>query len=562
MKKIIFIAALVAASQVTFASPRKYTQCANAGQIVLPADNNGFFMDSDDCNTAYVLPPTHGELKIQAYKTTIDQATCSATTATLDIINQKVVELKKDREELVNAQKELDLKHSDLPRLRSSCSPQEDNLGQIDVVVVSIQAQLDNAQEEKTQLEQTKADCVQNPNGYACASLETKEMKVEKKIEKAREAMFKLNSQKRVLDAQLKVCVAQRDAKIARIVANDADFRAKTDQIFNEITAAQQIIDQQVARYDGKPGAMMSVTFDAKTQQTVNSFKVANGNTHISFKPMPIKSGVITFERIEDGVAAGIPILTKSEIMGLEVTKGDRGELQTRLAQSGADTEDLAFKDITSGLLVVNQLVACQLLEKVGQKNEKDAAKEVAGLFSPKVTYRYNLQVKRGVKVRYNESHLYQLVKKVSSSSGLFHSSSSSSLTQTSEAQKWIDIEISNEDSDVKFADSEKMMMDIRREFLDAALMKVARSYLTPQQLQQVEPGPNGATTVSSDLHKVPNLYAQYAAIALDIGNAFFGGSTSEASMTQIVKASEGQTLTDIPAIDEYGSQVFDLKAE
>ena len=56
-------------------------------------------------------------------------------------------------------------------------------------------------------------------------------------------------------------------------------------------------------------------------------------------------------------------------------------------------------------------------------------------------------------------------------------------------------------------------------------------------------------------------MYAQFAAVALNIGSALFGGSSSEASMTRTVSSQQEEVLTDSKMVPEYGKQTLEASA-
>jgi len=190
-------------------------------------------------------------------------------------------------------------------------------------------------------------------------------------------------------------------------------------------------------------------------------------------------------------------------------------------------------------------------------------AQDIASLIKPTASFDFDVQVDRRVKIAYEESHFYQLIKKrTNNKSGLFKSKSVSSVTERSEAAKWIDIEFYSEDGDHQFVDQMQMAMDIRKEYADAALMKVARGYLGNQQVNLMEAGPSAAEGASKIIKKCKHQYCQAAGMVLDLGSALFGGKTSEANMTKIVKAKEKTKITDIKMVSQSGTQVFEAKGE
>ena len=562
-KYIILFSLVLLSSNSVVAQPRKYTNCEISNRIIEPSNSQSYYL-SEDCKTAYVLPPATGELKVVAFKSAISESACSGLNAPIDMINSNIERMRKSYIDLQEAEKALSNKYTHIKELQESCRPQEDVVDQLEIQLATVKAQFEALEEEISELSDIKNACAENSHDAKCYRNQREYDKATNKISKLSEGLRKLKTAKKRADAAINICATRRDLQIANIKKNDEEFQKIRADLEKETLEAQKIVDAQIALLESQPGGFMSMHFNSRTQDTVQAFKKLNSNilNEVAFVEMPIKSAVISFQWIQDGEAAGIPIISRSTIRGLEVTKGDRDQLRNSLVTSGAEESTALFKTITSGDMVMNRYAACDLVKKHGENNTTEIGQAIAGLISPMVRYRYNLQVERSIRIKYAESHLYQLIKKSSKKSGLFSSRSAAALTQRSEADKWIDIEFNAEDTDHKFADAEKIMLDIRNEYIDSALMKVAKSYLTQEQVEKIDPGPSVAESLSPALKQVPHLYAQYAAIALDIGSALFGGSTSESNMTRIVKATETQNLRDITAIDEYGSQVFDVRKD
>ena len=77
---------------------------------------------------------------------------------------------------------------------------------------------------------------------------------------------------------------------------------------------------------------------------------------------------------------------------------------------------------------------------------------------------------------------MYQRIKThTKKKQGLFSTKSINSMIENAEAEKWLSIEMLSEDADNAFVDPIKMALDIRREYIDAALIKVAKGYISPE---------------------------------------------------------------------------------
>lgn len=95
---------------------------------------------------------------------------------------------------------------------------------------------------------------------------------------------------------------------------------------------------------------------------------------------------------------------------------------------------------------------------------------------------------------------------------------------------------------------------------LDAALARVAKkSYVTTEDAQADggTPPKDGAKTAAENLHKCANIYCQVAAVALDITDAIFGGSSSTGTTMKTVNLSDVENLVIKGNVEFMGGQTF-----
>ena len=98
MKCFILTAQLLFAASAAFAQPSLYNKCK--GLRVQPVPNGAGVYFSEDCKSAYVLPPNRGNLEITAMTVTENLGLCPAVEASVKIIARQFAELERLSREL------------------------------------------------------------------------------------------------------------------------------------------------------------------------------------------------------------------------------------------------------------------------------------------------------------------------------------------------------------------------------------------------------------------------------------------------------------------------------
>lgn len=558
----LIAAAATVAAPFTEAAPRKYTRCAIAGQIQTPPGSAGFHM-SEDCATAYVLPPEAGTISMASYVDEIGASgeMCGGVSGTVRSMGERRAWIERERGQLDDRTREIaDQLTQNGKRclsVENSAATAETRLKSNRDAQVALMAQLQ-------QLDAEIAACASSPPS-ACAGKRDQRPILQDRLD-----LLKINEESLIptverLAERRDRCHGERQRTERTLNEEAGRIQARTEVLNADL---REIVRQTTALYEAgrtAPGAQMSVVVASGQIELTKRFRELNASLKgVQFVEMPLNDVSLSFTQITDGVASGYPVLLKAHINGVSV-RADNSMIALPFSTDASSNQSVVFGAAVGGSLTINRFAACQLppAEEYGHSGPALARRlrDIAGLVSATATYRYQLGVSRKIRIRYNEKQLYCLIRKQSSRSGLFSSSSSSSITESSHASQWLSIDVSSEDTGFDFADRDTLLLDLRSEMLDRALMKVATSYLSRERAALVAPGEPRAGAISSKLDKCPHLYCQVASVALDLGSALFGGTSSSSSTCEDVGASSDQDYVDTKPVSAYGTQAFKVKA-
>jgi len=544
------------------AVPRKYSDCSVNSKIKSPRGSGGYYL-SDNCQKAYVLPPVEALVKFSEIQTDLDSALCAGTQGLINYITDSIIEIEKVRKDLAEEEKNIGNKDVPLRKIQDQCSALSDQLLLAEERFILMNGQARQVEDKLNFKNEELANCVRD-NGadhYSCNFLKMDVSELKDKLTKAKSNETLLENQKQMLLSRSEICEKRVQLYIEKSKLNTKDYQKLKESLMTLMANYQRILNEQIKKEAEEPGGIIGVNFLSGFQDYIEEYKDLNQKLmgEIEFVQMPLKNASIQFQLIEEGRKAGYPIILQSRITGLVTEKNDQTLISSELTAKGQASVSQLFGQGVGGNVVVNRLAVCKMARQKGLNNPSDLrSSDVASLLRPTATYEYETQVNRRLLISFEETHLYQLIKKnTSGSSGLFKSKSVSSLTESSEASKWLEIEFSSEDGDHKFVDTNQMAMDIRKEFVDAAISKVAKSYLSDEQVELIEGGKSISDSMKPVLKTCKHKYCKAAGVVLDIGNAVFGGNIQEANMTKMVKSKEKVKIQDLQMVTHYGTQIF-----
>jgi hypothetical protein len=542
---------------VAYAAPRKYTNCTEINQIKSPPNSAGFFM-SEDCKTAYVLPPAVGAIGLASYVDEIGSngEMCSTMNGSLRDIDQRK---KSAAQELKQIEARMSVISNQLAANQNNCLEVDRYAQAAADKLATNQTSQTFANTQLQQIDAALASCT----GAQCDDLRTNRIITSDKLEMLKISEETLQSSSQRYSTMASTCHANQTRTEQALNSESTQHQARTSILKASMASLTQAMTSLYEGQRSDPGGMMSITISSEQTALVKKFRELNANlSNVQFMEMPLSDVSLSFTQIKDGVASGYPTLLKANINGVTVNADN--SMTPIPFSSESSNQTVAFGAAVGGSLTINRFAACQLPSASDYGSSSAAAqrrvKDIAGLLTGTATYRYQLGVSRKIKIHYNEKQLYCLIKKQSSSSGLFRSSSSTSITETSQLNQWLSISVESEDTGFDYANRETLLMDLREEMLDRALMKVATSYLSKERAQLVAPEAPRADGMANELRKCPNLYCQAGALVLNLGSALFGGTSSSSSTCENVGASSDQDYIDTKPVSAYGTQAFSIK--
>lgn len=544
--KTFSILSILLLSLIGNASPYKYTKCNH--DIISPSSSAGFLF-SKDCSTAYVLPPKTGMISLTGYSPALSDSQCEITKAKMDVVGDLTKYSRDLSKKLIKNQTRNQSLNLKLMDLRLQCETVNTPLTTLKSQRDSYQSQVDTLSTTNSSLLEKIKQC--STEGKSCRE-EKRSLNYNKKlVKKYKKFISKVGPKISKLEARYSSCVTTVNSRSTGIQAQIKNLEKTIEDMGKLIDAYVQDFRAEVTTLQEIPGASLQLSFEINHNELVNEFK--NKNKHLEskiyFEAMPTKEMSINFSAILDGIEARVPAVLQSDIPGLESIQitGD----QTQMSVEPTKVKSVMMGQSLNGGVVINQLAACNY-----QNTKKPA--NFSALLVANVNYTYDVMAERKYKVDYIESHLYEMIKKSSTSGGFFRTSASTSITEKAISKQWIDILIMNNDSGFDFSDREKMAADLRDEYLNRALMNVTLGFLQEGHPSLPTPSSqNGAGSASSAIKKCMNVYCQAAGLILDVANSVFGGSNSSASQRKFASAERGSSLEEHKAIPQSGSLNF-----
>lgn len=522
-------------------------------KMVNPPNSRGYYFD-ENC-TAYVLPPEEGTIRVSPPVLTDSAAVCSGI---MGAVNGYAAASQAYQSTL----KEQTRLQAQIQRDKNACKEVHNAETALQKLVTDLQAQIAKIQADLEIKQALKKTCEATPDAKGCSSVDSDIQARQNRIDGLNQRLDTFNHKVDKIQERVALC----EARFPFSKSDDSETKKQMEAINAKLEElSKKLVTEKTRLQDLKGGLQTSIGFKSGQIEMVQAYK--NLNSGISFEAMPIKGAMIYFEKINDGRAQGLATVTRFNINGAPAAVGKPSETMP-LANSSPDgfnindteTAQKMFGGSVGGEISLNVYSACLLRENFPDMKSPQAAQAIASLVNPTVTYSFDLGASKDVTVTYNEEYLYQLIKESTTRGGFFWTSSSQSITERTVGEKWLKVEENWDDTDLAWSDPEGLAMRLRSEVLDAALGRVAiKTYDTPAAAvaDGGTPPANGAGVAADNLRKVPNFYAQVAAIVLDIGNAVFGGSSSTGSFTRTIKKSEIQNLTINGMVKFWGSQSF-----
>ena len=289
---------------------------------------------------------------------------------------------------------------------------------------------------------------------------------------------------------------------------NDAVKAKKSAEDIKGLFDQRKMIVDEFGDLEGVMGASVELLFSNGIDSNLASFRELNQNVPVEFVPVQLKNLQLNYN---------------------QTTPFD-SQMQVAFNQT------IPLSDLNnvgpgsfSGRLDLSLFGACPLIDPFERTiPEKIKAQDLSGIITPNMIYKYDIGATYKYTATYNLSGLASKIKSMSSSGGLFSTSSTSKLIETAESSGWFNLEMSCDDSRV--CDQAKMetALTIKQRLVQEVLDQIAITKIgySVRPADAAEPGKNGASTASDALKKCPNTYCQAAAVVLDVASSIFGGSS------------------------------------
>ena len=530
------------------AAPRKYSHCEIEKEITVPEGGAGYYLD-EDCGTAYVLPPKTGRITVNGFESELglDLGMCRDVMGEIDQSEERMDRNRKRIDELSVIIKDAERK---IAFQMKRCQVQVQQFAVSDARLNqnrSLQAALRG---QISELETRLKACT--PEACETISGRLEDLRYRLRDQKEREEF--LSSDQESKKGLMLECESVQKPVIDSIRPGlDAD-REESEHLQSENRTILASVKSAYQAVKSLPGAIMSLSFAMGQDRIVRAYREANRalTGRLGFVAMPISGAVIDFNKVEDGGSRNLPLVQSFEIAGLPIRSLSR--LDGSPFPVGQDDENgKVFGASVGAQAVFNFYGACRMEDE----DPIHAPGRLASVLQATATYRYPLVVSRHVRIRYNEKQLYCMIKKHTVSNGVFKSSSSVELTENSDANQWLLIESGAEDPNYDYGGKDLLLFDLRREMLDRALSRVAMSYLSRDAGTLIPPGSVLAQDASQRLHKCTSLFCQFAGVAVDLGNALFGGTSSASQGCSDLGVAEVQEIRESHAIAQFQTQSF-----
>jgi hypothetical protein len=554
---VLFFSSICSADSLN-GLPRKYSNCPVLGKIKTPDGSAGHFIDSS-CQTVYVLPPVKGGIEIESYVDYLNDNSFVCKTDNSRTTSENDDLIKTNLDLIAVKSKKLDQLQLRISQNDKSCSGAELDQSEYENEYLNCMNDIKNIS-DSIALNEEKLKSATSSQAVLIAkqneNLQYRKRFLENSLMIKKQKLDRMNS-------ELMICTKIRIKSESELKSEYAQIKESMDKLNGD--NSKLLVSNRIAFENMKAteGGIMSFSVMSEQIDILKKYQALNSDLiGVSFQQMPLSGANLSFSVVRNGIKNGYPVINDATLSGIQLNPDNSLE---RIPFKDEEVgQNVVFGPAVGGKATINQFASCLLPHSNKYGNASDSnpqyLKKIAGTMNGTMTYRYQLAVSRNLKVNYNEKQLYCLIKKHSSSNGLFKTSSSSSVTESFDSSQWLSITIDSEDSGFDFQNRESLAMDLRKEYLDRALMKVAKSYLSDERADLISPPEPGAPRISKALSGCKHLYCQAGSVLLDLGNAIFGGSSSSASTCQNVGSSSVVTIKDTKPVYAYGTQSFTLK--
>lgn len=314
---------------------------------------------------------------------------------------------------------------------------------------------------------------------------------------------------------------------------------AGDDKTVKNLFEQRKNILDQYKDLSNTQGAAIELNFSNGIANNLNAFKELNQNAELTFVPVSVKEAKLDWNKTAQ-TDPEMKIAFNQSLPISDMNQIGMGSFNARL--------DLSL------------IGACPLVDEFDHELPKNIkVKDIAGIVTPNVVYKYEVGATYKYRAEYNLSTLAKKIRDVSTKGGLFKTSSSSTLTETSESNDWFKFTMECDNESICDKAKESTALAIKQRLLKEVFDNIALTTIgtAMNPVDAPTPGNSGASTASNALKKCANVYCQAAAVVLDVGNDIFGGTSKTDSFIKTNNHTVVEEVTENKPVSFIGVMGF-----
>lgn len=521
----LFFVLLVASCRAETAElPRLGVGCANFNA---PSGTAGTLF-SRDCQTAYVLPPTVGKFEITSVALGGNLGLCPTFNATKSGLERRVEAIVTGQAAkaagMDDAKTKQCLMYYQAKRFQENAS-------------TILQSSIEVLQKRLEQIGKQESECrtTQKPN---CDVVGITKTGLVLEVSTAQAKMQSAKNKIAGLEAALITC-----GKLEELLTSAKIEPSKDDAGSTKVNQLNDDILALYNKYRNTEGATIAALFTADHSALIEQARQANSG----FKVQGVASEMALAMTLQN------PSSTISFPAALKVAVPGVAAPAAVFSKDEQNAKVDIFGPSSSGNITLSLGATC-----AASIDKSHVTSDVRPYFEVNAIYRYPVEVGTKITVTANFDEIYKRIVKNSTSNGLFHTSSSTEITDFTKTDEVIDVTFESTEG-ISLADRERIIAAVKSRVIERALSLVAREYIPG--VGPVTPGAPpqlGATVAAKALREnCASKWCQVGAIVLDVAAAIFGGSDATASFVKEKHIAETETYDLSSVIYQYKTMGF-----
>ncbi|MEZ4870815.1 MAG: hypothetical protein R2827_00950 [Bdellovibrionales bacterium] len=339
----------------------------------------------------------------------------------------------------------------------------------------------------------------------------------------------------------------------------DSDYRNLDQVLQGKLTGLEQAYQSFVSSLNNGFDAQANFTLKTNVAAHLQKQIDANPQYAAQIQALPVSEGTLTFITKLSGDRTSFPVVRDAQIPGL--TRNQSGQQTLTSDEFRASNEFVSnymMGRALSGRLIVNTLGICASLEN-GSFNMNKLGSAITANF----TYKYDVAVERKFEVYKSTKYLHEILHRQKKRGGLFSTRTLHSLTEKQEGEKYLQIKSESIDSGLQYSDAEieKLSSELRKEMMDEFVQQYGVGFFTKGgQVALIAGDQTAAQVAAGELKNCKHKYCQYGAIALNVAQSLFGGSTQTSSFRKTLQDQNTIQLHDVRTVPRFDTVSFEVK--